>query len=456
MDPLIFSTYDIRGIYPSQWNRQDAYSLGQGFGSFFHKNKVNSVYLGQDNRPSSPEIAGAISEGLASVGMTVFNLGTITTPMTYFSWYHFNAPATMMITASHNPAEYNGIKSAVKKNIIYGDQLQAVKTIVKNKKFVKPSLGKVQNKTIADAYINHIVKDIKLKKPLKILIDTGNGTTGLFARTVFEKINCQVKILFEESDGSFPNHPAYPQKEEFYTQMKKELKQGDFDLGLAFDGDGDRIGIYNPRGQFVENDITAAILAKDVCRNHPGAKIVLNICTTMAVLETIKTNGGKPVLWKTGFPLITEKMHQEKAIFGGEISGHFFFADRYHGYDDAFYAALRLLEIVSRGKTLDQLTEDLPSYHQIPEFRLELPQGLNKYQLGQEMANNIKTQYPQAKILDIDGVRFSFESSWGLLRPSNTEPLISGRAEGKTKQDLEKVKEIINAQLEKYHFKQKI
>ncbi|MDD3531966.1 MAG: phosphomannomutase/phosphoglucomutase [Candidatus Shapirobacteria bacterium] len=456
MDPKIFSAYDIRGVYPGQWNKEDAYLIGQGFGTFFSKKGVSSVCLGQDNRLSGSEITKQIIQGLVKTGQRVTFLGTITTPMTYFSWYHYQAPATMMITASHNPAEYNGIKSALNKNIIYGDQLQSVLKIVQNKDFINQSGGQVINRSIADDYIAHITKDIKLKKPPKILIDTGNGAAGLFARRVFEKVACQTKILFEKSDGSFPNHPAYPQKEEFYSQLKENLKMGNFDLGLAFDGDGDRIGVYSPEGNFIENDITAAILAKSICQNHPKAKVVLNISTTMAVLETIQANGGQPILWKTGFPLITEKMRQEKAIFGGEISGHFFFSDRYFGYDDAFYAALRLLEIITQGPNINQLANELPQYHQIPEFRLELPSGVNKYQIGQKIAAQIKSDYPKAQILDIDGVRFSFENAWGLLRPSNTEPLLSGRAEGKTKKDLEKVKKIINDQLEKHHFSQKI
>ena len=456
MDPQIFSAYDIRGIYPDQWNEEDAYLIGQGFGTFFNQNGASSVFLGQDNRLSGPKITKQIIKGLVKTGQKVTFLGTIITPMTYFSWYHHRAPATIMVTASHNPAEYNGLKSALNKNVIYGDQLQNILKIVQTRGFIHQDGGQVTNQPIADDYITHITKDIKLKKPLKVLIDTGNGTAGLFVRQVFERVACQTKILFEKSDGSFPNHPAYPQKEEFYSRLKDELKKGDFDLGLAFDGDGDRLGVYSPKGEFIENDIIAAILAKSICQNYPKAKIVLNISTTMAVLETIRANGGQPILWKTGFPLISQKMRQEKAIFGGEISGHFFFADRYFGYDDAFYAALRLLEIIAQGRGIDQLKSDLPQYYQIPEFRLELPRGTDKYQIGQEIAAQIKSDYPQAQILNIDGVRFSFDNAWGLLRPSNTEPLLSGRAEGKTKQDLEKIKKIINDQLEKHHFSQRI
>ena len=456
MDLKIFSTYDIRGVYPDQWNQNDAYRLGQAFGTFFSQKGADSVYLGQDNRTSGKEIATAITNGLLTTGLKVIDLGTIITPMTYFSWYHYQAPATMMITASHNPPEYNGVKSALDKSIIYGDNLQAIFKISQEKAFTNQEGGRKENQVIADAYISYITKNIKLKKPLKIVIDTGNGTAGLFAKKVFETVGCQVKMLFKKSDGSFPNHPPYPQKEEFYIKMKQTLQSDSFDLGFAFDGDGDRIGIYNSKGKFIENDVTAAILASNICQKYPKAKIVLNIATTMAVLETIQSAGGKPILWKTGFPLIIKKMRQEKAIFGGEISGHFFFADRYYGYDDAFYAGLRLLEIISEGQTIDQLADQLPKYHQTPEFRLKTPAGVNKYQLAKQIGDQIKTQYPNAHILDFDGIRFSFKNSWGLIRPSNTEPLITGRAEGKTEKDLKQIKAIINKQLAEHGFTETI
>jgi phosphomannomutase / phosphoglucomutase len=452
VDPKIFSTYDIRGIYPGQWNQNDAYRLGQAFGTFFNQKGIKSVYLGKDNRISGKEIITAIGNGLLTTGLNAIDLGTVITPMTYFSWYYYQAPATMMITASHNPPEYNGIKSALNKNIIYDDNLQTILKISQEKAFTSQEGGKKEDQSIANAYIDHITKNINLKKPLKIVIDTGNGTAGLFAKKIFETVGCQVEMLFEESDGSFPNHPPYPQKEELYIKMKQVLQNSNFDLGFAFDGDGDRIGIYSPQGEFIENDVTAAILASSICQKYPKAKIVLNIATTMAVLETIQTAGGKPILWKTGFPLITEKMRQEKAIFGGEISGHFFFADRYYGYDDAFYAGLRLLEIISEDKTIDQLAKQLPKYHQIPEFRLKIPEKANKYQLAKQIGDQIKTQYPNAHILDFDGIRFSFENSWGLIRPSNTEPLITGRAEGKTEKDLKQIQTIINKQLVEHGF----
>jgi len=455
VDPKIFSTYDIRGIYFDQWNREDAFLLGQAFGTFFQKNKVNTVFLGHDNRLSSPEINQEVGNGLLKTGCQVIDLGTIIVPMIYFSWHHFDANATLMITASHNPPQYNGIKSSILKKVIFADQLQKIKEITLKKNFIKGA-GKKEKKDIVAPYIKLLKEKIHLQKPLKIVIDTGNGTAGLFTAKIFKNAGCHVTSLFAKSDGSFPNHQPYPQKSEFYQKLKNQLQNSQYDLGLAFDGDGDRIGIYDANGNFIENDVIAAIFAKDICQKHPGAKIVLNVSATLAVLETIRKYGGQPILWHTGYPFITQKMKEIDAVFGGEISGHFFFRDRYYGFDDAIYSALRLLEIIASGKSLNQLIADIPHYYQIPEFRIPVPQNIDKYQLAQKIGQDIKKSHPEVEILNIDGARFSFENSWGLVRPSNTEPLLSGRAEGKTKKELDKIRKIINQKLEKFGIKEKI
>ena len=455
MDPKIFSIYDIRGIYPDQWDKKDAFLLGQAFGTFFQRNNVNTVFLGRDNRLSSPVINQEVCKGLLKTGCQVIDLGTIIVPMIYFSWRHFDANATLMVTASHNPPQYNGLKSSIRKKVIFADQLQKIKEIALKKDFLKGT-GKKEKKDIVAPYIQSLKEKVDLQKPLKIIIDTGNGTAGIFTAKIFKNAGCQVTSLFAEPDGSFPNHQPYPQKSELYQELKNQLQNGQYNLGLAFDGDGDRIGVYNTNGNFIENDIIAAIFAKDICQKHPGAKIVLNVSATLAVLETIKKYGGQPILWHTGYPFITKKMKEIDAIFGGEISGHFFFRDRHFGFDDAIYSALRLLEIIASGKSLNQLIADIPHYYQIPEFRIPVPQNIDKYQLAQKIGQDIEKSHPEAKILNIDGTRFSFEDSWGLIRHSNTEPLLSGRAEGKTKKGLDKIRNIINQKFEKFGIKEKI
>ncbi|MBP8591468.1 phosphomannomutase/phosphoglucomutase [Candidatus Shapirobacteria bacterium] len=447
-DPNIFSAYDLRGVVPQQWDEDDAYNLGRAFGTFFKKRGANTCYLGRDNRLTSPLIAKKISRGLRESGIDVVNLGIVITPMIYFSWHYFKACATVMVTASHNPPEYNGLKSSLNGRPIFEKDLEEIKQIFFKKTFSTGS-GSEEKKEIAFAYINFLQENIKIRKDFKVAIDTGNGTVGLFAEKIFKNEGCRVTSLFAESDGSFPHHHPYPQKTELYAELVKKLKKGHYDLGLAFDGDGDRLGIYDSRGQFIENDLLAGIFSCDICEKNPGAKIVLNVSTTMEVLETVEEAGGQPLLWKTGYPNISQKMKEVGALFGGEISGHFFFADRYFGFDDAVYAALRLLELIEEKRSLEKLREGFPHYCQIPEFRLKLPAGKNKYELIAEIGQSIEKKYPRAKILTIDGIRFSFPNGWGLIRASNTEPLLSGRAEGKTPQDLEKIRAIINEELAK-------
>jgi len=446
VDPNIFSAYDLRGVVPQQWDENDAYNLGRAFGAFFKKRGANVCYLGRDNRLTSPLIAKKVSQGLQESGVEVVNLGVVITPMIYFSWHHFKAPATIMVTASHNPAEYNGLKASLNQKPIFEKDLAEIKEIFLEKKF---SSGQASEKKreIAPAYINYLQKNIKITKKFKVVIDTGNGAAGLFTQKIFENEGCQVTSLFAEPDGSFPNHQPYPQKTELYTALIGELKKGNYDLGLAFDGDGDRLGVYDSGGQFIENDLLAGIFSRDICEKNPGAKIVLNVSSTMVVLETVQKAGGQPLLWKTGYPNISQKMKETGALFGGEISGHFFFADRYFGFDDAIYATLRLLELIEEKGGLEKLKEGFPHYYQIPEFRLGLPAGENKYELIEKIGQSIEKNYPQAEILTIDGVRFSFPNGWGLIRASNTEPLLSGRAEGKTPQELEKIRAIINEEL---------
>jgi len=360
-----------------------------------------------------------------------------------------------MITASHNPPEYNGIKSSLFQRPVFGKDLEEVKKFFMEKNF-SSGRGREEKREIASSYINYLKKNIKIKKKFRVAIDTGNGTTGLFTEKIFENEDCQVTSLFAKSDGSFPNHQPYPQKAELYQALIQELKTGDYDIGLAFDGDGDRLGVYTSNGQFIENDVLAGIFSRAICEKNPKAKIVLNISTTIGVLETIEKQGGQAILWKTGYPNISQKMKKVGALFGGEISGHFFFADRYHGFDDAIYATLRLLELIEEKGSLENLRQGFPVYYQIPEFRLSLPLDKNKYELVEKISQSIRKNYPQTKILTIDGIRFSFPNGWGLIRASNTEPLLSGRAEGKTKKELDKIKEIINNELEKVGIKEKI
>ena len=451
INPAIFGMYDIRGIFGQDLTVENVKLLGRALGTFFLQNKINEVVVGHDNRLSGPAIKKSLFQGLNEAGINIIDLGLIMTPMTYFSWQALDANATIMITASHNPPEYNGFKVSLNKGPIHGDSYQKIKKILQSGKFLQGK-GGVKKFNLWPKYLKRIAQDIKLKRKLKVVVDSGNGTTAPFVQEFFAKLGCTMIGLYVDSDGSFPNHPPYPQKVEFYSKLISTVKQKKADLGLAFDGDGDRVGIFNEKGEFISNDILAILFIREILKKNPGTKIVMNISTSLAVIDDIKKRGGKLILWKTGYPFITSKMKEVDAIFGGEISGHFFFADRYYGFDDAFYATARLLEILaSTDKPLSVLFADTPKFYTTPEFRIKTPDepNNNKFTIIKEAALEIKKDYPEAEILDFDGIRFNFKDGWGLIRASNTQPMLTGRAEAKTQAKLEKIKKIIKNKLAK-------
>ncbi len=439
--------YDIRGIFNKDLSVTDAYYIGKGLGTFFQFNGEKKVIVGRDNRVSGEETSKAAIKGLLETGCDVISLGIIATPMIYFSWYNLDANATVMVTASHNPAEYNGFKCSLKKKPIFGDAYQKIKEICLNEKF-KEGSGKESKTNIFPDYKEKIKSSVSLKKKLKIAIDCGNGTESLFAPTIFSELNCEVVPVFCDSDGSFPNHQPYPQKIELYEKLKETILGEHCDIGLAFDGDGDRLGVYDEKGHFVEADRLAMIFVEDICKKNANKKIVMNTSTSLSVINFIKKLGGDFYLWKTGYPNITEKMDEIKAIFGGEISGHFFFRDKYLGFDDALYAGIRVLEILSnQTETFSAIVSKLPRYFETREYRVEIPKHVDKFALIEKIKEDLKKEYQNLEILDFDGIRFSFNDGWGLIRPSNTEPLITGRAEGKTPERLNEIKEIIKNKL---------
>lgn len=441
----IFKMYDIRGIYGKDLTEKTAESIGKAAGTYFKGSGVSKIIVGRDNRVSGVSLQQSLVKGILSTGCDAVDIGLVITPMTYFSWYRLDAGATIMVTASHNPAEYNGFKMTLNKKAVLGDQYQELLKIIQDNNFEKGE-GRVTKADIWQEYKENILKGIKLEKSLKVVVDTGNGTTSLYAPQLFRELGCEVIELFTESDGNFPNHLPYPQKSEYYTDLAQKIKETGADCGLAFDGDGDRLGLYNEQGNFIQNDLSAVIFARDILSNNPGSTIVMNISTSMAVVEDVQAQGGKLFLWKTGYPFITEKMKELGARFGGEISGHFFFADRYFGYDDALYSGARFLEILSRSNKLaSKLLDRAPDYFSTPEFRVELEDGLDKNVIMNNIKEDVKSQFSEAEILDFDGVRFTLpDKSWGLIRPSNTEPLLAGRAEAKTKERLAEIKSTIS------------
>lgn len=442
--------YDIRGVYGNDLTEEIAYLIGKGLGTFFQENGVKKVAVGRDNRVSGESLKNITVKGLLETGCDVIDFDLVLNPFIYFAWHHLDLNASVIVTASHNPKEYNGYKCSLNKKPLLGDDYQKIKNICQAGSF-KQGNGIKNDGEIWQAYKKNILSTIKLGRPLKVAVDCANGTAGLFAPEILKEIGGEVIPIFCESDGNFPNHQPYPQKKEYYGKLVETIQKEKCDIGLAFDGDGDRLGVYDEQGNYIEGDRLAMIFAKDICPKNIGGKIVMNTSTSLSVIDYINSLGGEFILWKTGYPNISEKMKEVGAIFGGEISGHFFFKDKYFGFDDALYAGIRILEILSSSeKALSQMVAELPKYFETREYRVASPDGSDKFNIIEKIKEEIKTEYPEAKIFDLDGVRFSFPDSFGLIRGSNTEPVLTGRAEAKTEEELERIKKIIKDKLEKY------
>lgn len=446
----IFKMYDIRGIYGQDLTEETAYLIGKGLGTFLQQNGVTKIAVGRDNRVSGEVISRNFIKGILETGGDAVDFGLVLNPHIYFSWHHLDFKASAIITASHNPPQYNGFKLSINKKPMLGDDYRAILKICQSGNF-KSGEGNLTSGEIWTDYKKFILESIKLGRKLKIAVDCGNGTASLFAPEILKNLGCEVTPIFCESDGNFPNHTPYPQKVEYYTKLIDTIKTKKADLGLSFDGDGDRLGVYDEKGNYIEADRLAMIFAADICRKSDNKKIVMNTSTSLAVSDYIKSAGGDFYLWKTGYPYVTAKMNEIGAVFGGEISGHFFFKDKYFGYDDALYAAIRILEILSfSDRPLSEMVEKLPRYFETREFRVDVPRGADKFMIISKMKDEIVNEYPEVKIIDFDGIRFSFNNSWGLIRASNTEPLLTGRAEAKSAEQLEKIKGIIKSKLVKY------
>lgn len=442
--------YDIRGVYGEDLTDEIALLIGKGLGTYLQEKDVSKIAVGRDNRTSGEKVAKNFIDGLLSTGVNVTYFDYVLNPHIYFSWYAMDFNAGVIVTASHNPSKYNGFKFSLNKKPMLGDDYQNILKICQSNNF-KIGQGKIENGEIWTKYKENILKTVNLGKKLKIAIDCGNGTAGMFAPMILRELGCEVIEIFCESDGNFPNHTPYPQKIEYYSLLRKTIVEEKCDTGLSLDGDGDRLGIFDEKGNFIEADRLAIIFVQDICQKNTNKKIVMNVSTSLSLIDYVKSVGGEFTFSKTGYPYVTQKMAEVGAIFGGEISGHFFFKDKYFGFDDALYSGIRLLEILANAETtLSGMINKLPRYHETREFRIEIPPGIDKYDVIHKIKKEIKNEYENVEILDFDGVRFSFPESWGLIRPSNTEPLLTGRAEAKTKERLEDVKGIIKEKLGKY------
>ncbi len=433
----IFKAYDIRGVVPSTINEEVAEALGKAFGTIALAEGEKTVAVGRDGRLSGPLLAAALMRGLAAAGVDVVDVGMVTTPMLYFAANTLTTSG-IQVTGSHNPRDYNGFKMVLAGRAIYGEDIQALRRMMEAETWTLPAEGgTISRVDVEPAYRDRIVSGIKLERPLKIVIDSGNGIAGASAPAIFRALGCEVTELFSEVDGNFPNHHPDPSKPENLADLIHALQSGDAELGLAFDGDGDRLGIVTKDGQNIYPDRQMMLFARDVLSRVPGATILFDVKCSQRLAPEIEAAGGVPLMYKTGHSLIKAKMKEINSPLGGEMSGHIFFKERWYGFDDGTYAGARLLEIVSRVPDAGALLNGLPTSYSTPELNVACREG-EPHTVVEALIKAAHFAEP-AKVSTIDGVRVDWPDGFGLIRASNTTPVLVLRFEGHTQQALKRI-----------------
>ena len=436
-NPSIFRAYDIRGIAYKDLSEELVISLGKTLGTMILESDQDYINVGRDGRISSPKMYEWLSQGIISTGCNVINLGVVPTPLLYFSTHKLASNNGVVITGSHNPSEFNGFKIVIKNRTLSGKEIQNIKKIMEKEDF---AIGKgvKEDKDIVEMYLKEITENISLKKKLKVVIDCGNGATSILAKDCYERLGCEVIDLHCKLDGNFPNHHPDPSKPENLNDLIEQVLFSKADVGIAFDGDGDRLGVVSPEGEIIFPDMQMILFSKEVLKKRQGSKIVFDVKCSKLLPESINQNGGVPVISKTGHSFIKNKIKEVSAALGGEMSGHIFFNDRWPGFDDALYAGARLLEILSSTNEGQNVFNLLPKLTSTPEINVPAKDE-EKFVFVEKFKSLIN--FPDAEIIEIDGVRVEFKYGWGLLRASNTSPLLVLRFEAINKEKLEEIKE---------------
>jgi len=440
----IFKAYDIRGIVPSTLDTAVAEGLGKAFGSAARAAGEKAVAVGRDGRLSGPSLVDALIRGLVATGIEVIDVGAVTTPMLYFA-ANTLATSGIQVTGSHNPKDYNGFKMVLAGRAIYGDEIQGLRRVMEADSAMLAPGGSVRKVDVTEAYTQRIVGDIKLARPMKIVVDSGNGIAGATAPAILRAIGCEVTELFSEVDGNFPNHHPDPSKPENLKDLIAALAAGDAELGLAFDGDGDRLGIVTKEGNNIYPDRQMMLFAQDVLSRVPGGTIVYDVKCSQRLGPAIEAAGGVPMIYKTGHSLIKAKMKEIDSPLGGEMSGHIFFKERWFGFDDGTYAGCRLLEILSKSPNASAVLDGLPTSFSTPELNVKCAEG-EPHVLVDQLIQTVKFDAP-AKISTIDGVRVDWPDGFGLIRASNTTPVLVMRFEGQTEAALHRIQDAMLALL---------
>lgn len=447
MNPVIFREYDIRGVVGDDFDENFAFDLGRAYAAYISKMQVDgkksdfTISVGYDARISSPLLASQLEKGLLESGVNVIRLGLITTPISYFSCFNLPVEGALMVTGSHNPPSYNGFKISVGKTTIYGPDIQELRKIIENKSYLKSAhSGVAKDHDIFPSYIERYKKEFKHLPEIPVVLDCGNGAAGCIARRLYESVGLKPIILFEEPDGSFPNHHPDPTVEGNLDAMKKAVKEHGAAIGIGFDGDADRIGIVDENSRFVLGDEMMMVISRSVLSTNPAAKIIGDVKCSDRLYSDIHRHGGNGIMWKTGHSLIKAKIKEENAPFGGELSGHIFFADRNYGYDDALYAGLRLIEILAQKKArFSELLSDVPKAFNTPEIRIDTTEE-KKASIVEKLRKAYQSPKPGITVNLIDGIRISYPDGWALARASNTQPVLVLRFEANTQEGLNRIR----------------
>jgi phosphomannomutase / phosphoglucomutase len=437
----IFREYDIRGVVLEDLTGDIPEWIGRGFASALRESAPDddapTVVVGHDNRPSSPVLAAKVVDGLRAAGVHVVFIGTVPTPVLYWAAGRFGADGGIQITGSHNPPEYNGFKMLAGGNSFYGKQIQELKERIREQRFATGQ-GDIEERDVLDDYIDDVTSRFRLPRPVKVVVDCGNGVASLVAVRLLEGIGADVVPLYCESDGTFPNHHPDPTVDEYIQDLIGQVRSTGADVGVAFDGDADRIGAVDGTGEIIRGDILLLLFALDLLETDgPGQQVIFDVKCSQAVPEVIEAKGGKPLMWMTGHSLMKEKMKETGAPLAGELSGHICFADKYYGFDDAPYAACRLVDLVARSqRPLSELTAQLPRYVSTPEIRVDVAEE-RKFDIVRNAVDHFSRDH---EVVAVDGARVLFDGGWGLLRASNTQPVLVLRYEAKTPEQLEAIR----------------
>lgn len=445
----IFRQYDIRGIVDKDLTPQTVHLLGLGFGTWLAERGYSTVAIGGDARLSSPSFKKFFTQGLVETGCHVKDVGILATPVLYYSIAHLKTDAGVMITGSHNPPEYNGFKLNLGVMSLYGDDILAVYQIIQRGKFAQGTGTVEEVPGMIQSYQDYVVAGIKLARPVKLVIDAGNGAGGPIAPEIFRRIGCEVKELYCEMDGTFPNHHPDPTVVEYIQDLIKTTRESDAEIGLGLDGDADRIGVVDENGGILFGDQILNVFARDFLKHNPGKTVVGDVKCSKNFYDDIAKHGGQPVMYMTGHSMIKKKMKEDGILMGGEMSGHIFFADRYFGYDDAIYACCRFLEILSTSPLpVSQMLADQPKMYNTPEIRVDCPEEI-KFKLVDKVRDSFIAE--GANVNDIDGMRITFVDGWALVRASNTQPVLVMRFEATSSERMKEIQMLVEDRIAKFN-----